>query len=443
MKWYFAINEAGTGTDVGHLAKLAVISAARFTDLTPNLLYYGARNAFTSWMEAHGVNVIDVRPSYEAAIKGAIAARWYPAQLTWHWLRTEICNIEQTDPFVLYTDIDVVFLRPVDLSSLRPRYFACAPEFEQNNWSYFNSGVMLMNVTALRNDYPRLRAHIERAFLDPANGPFNDPPVYNNLYAGMWDRLDPNYNWKPYWPQNAEAVIFHFHGPKFDTIREIIDGTWNWKHLYGQRAGTMVSGHFPLYLNYFKMMLDLAEPGSRLYDMIDGILRDGPGALPAMLETRKLYVPAEDRGPVAPPVVTPVAPSAATPVAEAAPVAPPGLGPGPVTLGPVTPAPVLAEPPVPAAPMPEAEIAWVAQGADAWQRADGRSLVFRDAAAGAGTWLAGLRGDASGGIDPLFLTDPLGRIRVFPSAERARAACDATLAGHEIPEDAPVEAAWP
>ena len=443
MKWYFGLNEGGTRLDLGDLAKLAVTSARRFTNLRPHMLYHGNRNAFTQWMEAQGVTVIDVRLSYEATMRKAIQAGWYPAPLEGHWLRTEICNIECEDEFVLYTDIDVVFLKPIDLTAVRPRFFACAPEFDKEDWSYFNSGVMVMNIPALRADYLRLRGHIEERFHDPANGAFNDQPVYNTLYKNMWDRLDPGYNWKPYWHFNPDAAIFHFHGPKFDTIREIIDGTWNWKHLYGQRAGTMVSGHFPLYLNYFKMMLDLAEPGSRLYDMIEGILRDGPGALPAMLETRKLYVPAEDRGPVAPPVVTPVAPSAATPVAEAAPVAPPGLGPGPVTLGPVTPAPVLAEPPVPAAPMPEAEIAWVAQGADAWQRADGRSLVFRDAAAGAGTWLAGLRGDAAGGIDPLFLTDPLGRIRVFPSAERARAACDATLAGHEIPEDAPVEAAWP
>ena len=376
MKWYFAINEAGTGTDVGHLAKLAVISAARFTDLTPNLLYYGARNAFTSWMEAHGVNVIDVRPSYEAAIKGAIAARWYPAQLTGHWLRTEICNIEQSDPFVLYTDIDVVFLRPVDLSSLRPRYFACAPEFEQNNWSYFNSGVMLMNVTALRNDYPRLRAHIERAFLDPANGPFNDQPVYNKLYAGMWDRLDPNYNWKPYWPQNAEAVIFHFHGPKFDTIRDLIDGKWNWDSKYGTAAGAMVVGHFHEYLKYFRIMRALLEAGEPLGDMIDGILRDGPPAMPRLREIRDHYSPH----------VTP-----------------------------------------PAKPVP-----WEAQGPAAWRRTDGQALVFDDASGRGTSWHAALRGDAADLIDPTVLTDTRGRMRLFASADAARAACEDRLADKKV-----------
>ncbi len=428
MKWYFGLNEGGTRLDLGDLAKLAVTSAKRFTNLRPHMLYHGNRNAFTQWMEAQGVTVIDVRLSYDASMRKAIQAGWYPAPLEGHWLRTEICNIECEEEFVLYTDIDVVFLKPIDLTSVRPRLFACAPEFDKENWSYFNSGVMVMNIPALRADYLRLRGHIEERFRDPANGAFNDQPVYNALYAGQWDRLDPIYNWKPYWDVNPEAAIFHFHGPKFDTIREIIDGTWNWKHLYGERAGTMVSGHFPLYLAYFKMMLDLTEPGSRLRDMIEGILRDGPAALPAMLETRKLYVPAEDGGPVVPPIIPPAIPLAATPVAPlAAPMA----------------ATQAAEPPPPAPSMPDGEGAWVAQGINAWLRADGRSLVFRDGPAEQGPWLAGLRGDAAAWIDPTFLTDPLGRLRAFPSAEQARAACDATLSGQEIPEDAAAEVAWP
>jgi hypothetical protein len=101
-------------------------------------------------------------------------------------------------------------------------------------------------------------------------------------------------------------------------------------------------------------------------------------------------------------------------------------------------------------PVPAETPAWVAQGADAWPRADGRSLVFRNGG-GAAAWVAGLRGQVAAWTDPAFLTDPLGRIRAFPSAAAARAACDATLAGEEYPEgiaddgpgDGPAEAAWP
>jgi len=39
-----------------------------------------------------------------------------------------------------------------------------------------------------------------------------------------------------------------------------------------------------------------------------------------------------------------------------------------------------------------------------------------------------LRGAAAAGIDPAFLMDEYDRIREFPDAAEARAACDATLA---------------
>lgn len=429
MKWYFGLNEGGTRLDLGDLAKLAVTSARRFTNLRPHMLYHGKRNAFTEWMERNGVTVIDVRLSYEATMRKAIQAGWYPAPLEGHWLRTEICNIECEEDYVLYTDIDVVFLKPIDLTGVRPRFFACAPEFDKENWNYFNSGVMVMNIPALRADYLRLRGHIEERFQDPANGAFNDQPVFNTLYKGLWDRLDPIYNWKPYWSFNPDAAIFHFHGPKFDTIREIIDGTWNWRNLYGERAGTMVVGHFELYLTYFRMMRDLAEPGGRLHGMIEGILRDGPAALPAMRAIRAQYVPEE--APPAPQAATPQAvppqavPSQAIPP-QATPQATPALPVAPLA-SPVSPTP------------PPAAVSWEAQGEEAWRRADGRCLVFRDGE----RWVAGLRGDAAPWIDPTFLTDPLGRIRGFSSAARARAACDAILAGEPVPEDGMAEADWP
>jgi len=127
LKWYFAINETGTRTGAGHLARLAVTSARRFTNLDPHLLYYGRRNGFTAWMEEQGVNIIDTKPGFEPAMARAMDAGWYPRTLSGHWLRTEICNIETSAPFVLYTDVDVMFMKSIDLSAVEPRYFACAP----------------------------------------------------------------------------------------------------------------------------------------------------------------------------------------------------------------------------------------------------------------------------------------------------------------------------
>lgn len=423
MKWYFAINEFGTGSDIGHLAKLAVNSARRFTDLEPHMLYYGNRNKFTAWMERHGVTVIDTKPTFERALGQAIDAGWYPRALTGHWLRTEICNIETRDEFVLYTDVDVIFLKSIDLSGLKPKYFACAPETDKDNWSHFNSGVMVMNIPGLRADYPRLRAEIERRFGNPENGPFNDQPVYNKLYAGMWDRLDPKYNWKPYWDDNPDAAIFHFHGPKFDAIRLIIDGKWNWQPAYERRAGVMVVGYLERYLPYFRMMHALTEPGDPLRTMIEGVLRDAPAALPGLRKIRDQFAPPTNKTarPSTPvPAVRAVVPGQATaPATVEAPSFLPPIHP-PAAAAPL--------PPVP----PTSTDQWIAQGPDAWMRTDERAIVFRDESGGRSNWIGGLRGRAAGLIDPTFLTDSNGRIRRFSHAADARIGCDATLAADGV-----------
>ena len=111
MKWYFAINESGTRNDAGALARLAVLSARQQTTLEPHMLYRGERSEFTDWMERQGVRIIDVVPRYERSLQRAISEGWYPSGWTGHWLRTEICLLEHQEEFVLYTDVDVIFLR--------------------------------------------------------------------------------------------------------------------------------------------------------------------------------------------------------------------------------------------------------------------------------------------------------------------------------------------
>ena len=44
------------------------------------------------------------------------------------FLPLEIARVEEADPFVLFTDVDVMFLRAVDLSDTRPRYLAACGE---------------------------------------------------------------------------------------------------------------------------------------------------------------------------------------------------------------------------------------------------------------------------------------------------------------------------
>jgi len=394
MKWYFAINEEGVSTDIGHLARLAVISAQKNTTLKPHLLYRGNRNRFTAWMEDRGVTVIDTVPQFEPVLRWAINAGWYPRELTGHWLRTEICHIERHDDFVLYTDIDVLFLREIELGGMRPRFFACAPEVLINDRGYFNSGVMLMNIPALRDDYPRLRAAIEQRFVEGERVPFHDQDVYNRVYAGQWDFLDPIYNWKPYWAVNPNAAIFHFHGPKIDTIRAMIDGKWAWSDDsgYGRQAGEMIATMLPNYLAYLEVMRDLLPQGDRFRQQLEDVLRDAPAAVPRLrAEWERHRGDAEDPSLRPPPVVAPAPPWVVTIPSQLSGAAQPG---------------------------------WQPDGARAWVREDRRAFVFEDA----GAWIAALRHPAAGRPDPEFLTDAVRRIRHFPTAVAAQEACDRGLA---------------
>lgn len=79
------------------------------------------------------------------------------------------------------------------------------------------------------------------------------------------------------------------------------------------------------------------------------------------------------------------------------------------------------------APPAREQPGWSARGADAFEYSSGLALVFRDRSRSAEPWLAALRGDAAGLIDPDFLLDDAGRLRDFPDAQAARSACEAEL----------------
>jgi hypothetical protein len=242
VKWYFAINEAGAGGDVGWHAKLAALSALQRTSLDPTLLYTGRPCALTDWMNLHGIRVLNVRPPFEQRIAELSARGRYSTAFLGHWLRSIICLLESTDSFVLYTDCDVVFLSDPMLSGVHPSCFACAPEFRQENWNYVNTGVMVINVPALRADFDRFMA-FALDMMEQRGPSFKDQIAYNEFYRGAWDRLETRFNWKPYWGPADDVAILHYHGPKFGALRAIVEGHWSWDSNYGRQLGSLLIGH--------------------------------------------------------------------------------------------------------------------------------------------------------------------------------------------------------
>ena len=246
MKWYFCIESIGI-MKFRQYIQAAVISCRQNTTLKPICLWYDPNGRIDietlDFFMKHGVEVI-FRESrvYQAALRdGTINPTHFTSG---SFLRFDIPLIEEEDDFVLYTDGDVMFKTDIDLSHLRPRQFAAAPEFLQDNWWYFNSGVMLMNIKEMRRTSDALLdATIAR--MRSGFGTNHDQADMNGFYFEQWDRLPIEYNWKPYWGVSDQAKILHFHGPKPDDFFNVVTGQKD-----DGLAKRMISLNFEAYKHY-------------------------------------------------------------------------------------------------------------------------------------------------------------------------------------------------
>ena len=224
MKWYFAVSEASMARadhDWEGVLKAAVNSARQNTQLQPHLLYDGEPNALTRDLEARGVRVIPHRVSLypELAAYGAQAgkdAMWLPVAAA-AFMRFDIPLIERDDDLVLYTDIDVMFLTQPNFFRTKPPLFFGASTQSTERYDDMNSGVMLMNVPALREDHAGLcrftAANLELGL---------DQEILRVYHKDRYDLIDRSLNWKPYWGHNPNAQIVHFHGPKPVAARKFL-----------------------------------------------------------------------------------------------------------------------------------------------------------------------------------------------------------------------------
>jgi hypothetical protein len=214
-KWYFAISEislARPAYDWRGLIRAAVKSAKRNTSLLPHMIYDGKPNGFTAEIADMGVTIIPHRVSFynDLLAEQHKHPDWDLLSMSGAFLRNEIPLLEAQDNVVIYTDCDVIFLKDPTISR-PPTYFAATPEESKTDYSHINTGVLLMNVEALRKKLPDFTAYILDRIL---TGHPEDQPMYNEFYQGLWDRLDITLNWKPYWGEEPSAQIIHWHGPK-------------------------------------------------------------------------------------------------------------------------------------------------------------------------------------------------------------------------------------
>eukprot|EP00002_Diphylleia_rotans_P003842 TRINITY_DN12723_c0_g1_i1.p1 TRINITY_DN12723_c0_g1~~TRINITY_DN12723_c0_g1_i1.p1 ORF type:complete len:711 (+),score=71.99 TRINITY_DN12723_c0_g1_i1:113-2245(+) len=226
LGWVFTLNNSTSYYD--SMAKAAVLSAIEFLKMPMYCIYEGSPNELTSWMQDHGVQVIHHKLTwYSSLLSMNVTYDKYdksspnyasPGSLAATFLRTDLPIMKELQDidFVLYTDVDIIFLGPVTETTffMWPRYFSCGPEAKRGKKFPCNMGIMLMNMDGLRKTHPFFLNYIL------SSGDLRFPPgpadqgAYNSFYRGRIDAMNPIFNWKPYWTISSKARILHFHGPK-------------------------------------------------------------------------------------------------------------------------------------------------------------------------------------------------------------------------------------
>ncbi len=193
------------------MIRVAVHSAKRNTTLKPHFIYDGEDGPFTTELRHAGVTVLFHRITfYDALARHADGNQGYLDIASGAFLRFDIPLLERTEPYALYTDCDVVFLKQPDLFGAdRPALFAATSQSAADPATDMNSGVLVLNTAALRRDYTKL---VDFTLQNLFAG--LDQEVMRLYYTDRYQPMDRSLNWKPYWGPSADAQIIHFHGPK-------------------------------------------------------------------------------------------------------------------------------------------------------------------------------------------------------------------------------------
>jgi hypothetical protein len=223
MRWFLGLNHDAPHYDAyARMLQAAVISAPAESGLRPHLLFDGPECELTRWFRGRGGEVI-FRESFLKPYLQAAAANPTTHRAALYgkgvYLRTEIPDLLRErgwdDPTVLYTDTDILFtprFRAQDLPE--PTHaIAVGPDFDRENYDVFNSGFMVYNLAQWWPLHERFKAFLIEDLPNALRHEW-DQYSFKMFFGRDYHRLDPIWNWKPYWGENRDARMLHFHGPK-------------------------------------------------------------------------------------------------------------------------------------------------------------------------------------------------------------------------------------
>lgn len=229
MKWYTAITKYSL-PEYNDQLRVSLHTCIKNTKFKPNVLYDEEfdlidelKVKYGSYVAFHKCNSEVCKELEKIYNTTETKPMWY---LKGSYLRCEISQLETQDNVVLYTDTDVMFqhFNSKFNSITMPTYFSAAPEFTPTDYSYFNSGVMFMNVSNMAKTYLNFIKYIIKN-LKQLEFVAHDQGALNHFYANKWDRLDHQFNWKPQWGINNDVPIIHLHGAKPHRVEQYFEGS--------------------------------------------------------------------------------------------------------------------------------------------------------------------------------------------------------------------------
>jgi hypothetical protein len=223
MRWFLGLNhDAPHFAAYAQMIQAAVLSAPAESGLKPHLLFDGPECELTRWFRDRGGEVIFRESFLKPHLVAAAADPKTPLALTYGkgvYLRTEIPDLVRErgwdDEVVLYTDSDVFFtpiFRAADLPT--PTHaIAVAPEYDRADETLFNSGFMLFNLPLWWHVHEQFKTFLIEDLPNSLRHEW-DQYSFRRFFVGNYHRLDAIWNWRPYWGENPNARMLHFHGPK-------------------------------------------------------------------------------------------------------------------------------------------------------------------------------------------------------------------------------------
>jgi lipopolysaccharide biosynthesis glycosyltransferase len=226
MKCVFTV----TDKDPGYIrmAKVFVLSAQMNSNLDLYCIYDGGKQEFISWLKNRGIPCIKWKVTFLDKIRDKYTGKKSIDYCAGAYLCIEIPLAFEAsgidDQYILYIDVDTMVLNNFSLDHKNPKYFAGAPDWGVSDLSFIGASVMVINLKQVKKDYPKFLKHLLKHNFDfsfAGHGPCSQG-AWNTFYRNKWDKLEPTYDWKPWWGFNPQAKIVHFSGPKPYEIQPLL-----------------------------------------------------------------------------------------------------------------------------------------------------------------------------------------------------------------------------